>query len=321
MKKPTASDKLRIAVTGASGDLGSLLLPLLEQDDRVQKIFAIDLAKPATLPAKAEYRHIDLAQPGSDARLAELLIQSKVDVVCHLAFAYGRVHSPAYAHELEVVGSMHVLAGVARARVRRLVVPSLTMLYGADPKHPAAITEGVALKGCPESRFIHDKVEIERQLEQFRASHPATQVAVLRFAPIVGPSVNNPITRWLRTRLVPTLLGFDPLWQLVHEQDAATALHCALFARAQGAFNIAGNGVMSLSGLVRASGGSTLPLPAPFVRATSRLLEWVGIASVPSALMDYLHYSWTVDSGKAETELGFVPRFRSKEAAASLRGS
>ena len=122
------------------------------------------------------------------------------------------------------------------------------------------------LAGCLGSRFVNDKVEVENQLAAFTSAHPETHVVVLRFAPIVGPTSDNPVTRWLRTRLVPTLLGFDPLWQVVHEDDAADALHAALFAEAPsllpGVEALAGDGVRTgASGRNWSSYGGDVRLP------------------------------------------------------------
>ncbi len=312
---------LSVAVTGATGDLGALLMPLLERDPAVGRILAIDLAKPRALGPKVEFRRVDLAHPGGEGDLQGVLEEAKVEVLYHLAFLSGRVHDASLAHELEVIGSMHVLASAGAAGVRRLIFPSLTALYGARAQAPALLTEETPLFGCPGSRFISDKVEVEQQLEVFRQSHPQTRVIILRFAPIVGPTVDNPLTRWLKTRIVPTLLGFDPLWQVVHEDDAAAALHLALSTEAQGVFNVAAPGRLTLSGLVRGAGGWAIPLPRPLARAAISLLEAVGASSVPAPLLDFLTYSWVADEHRAEEELGFVPRYESKEAIASLRRS
>ena len=322
MNRPSGENKgLRVAVTGATGDLGQLLLPLLEADERVERIIAIDMAKPKAHGPKVEFRRVNLAQSGGEIDLRDALTESGVDALYHLAFIYGRIHDAAFAHELEVIGSMHALSAVAQAGVKKLIIPSLTALYGARAQHPALLREDAPLLGCKGSRFLNDKVEVEQQFASFREQHAGTDVVILRFAPIVGPSVNNPITRWLKTRLVPTLMGFDPLWQVVHEEDAAAALHLALFAEVSGAFNVVGDGVISLSGLVRWSGGAVVPLPGPLARAAIRGLEAGGVATVPPALLDFLHYSWVADGARAQDELGFVPRYASKDAAASLRGS
>ncbi len=323
MERPsTRRQGLNVAVTGATGDLGSLLLPRLEADERIGRILAIDVAKPKAHGPKVDYRRVDLTQHSADVHLAQALIDAKIDVLLHLAFVYGRVHSAAFAHELEVIGSMHVLSAVRRASVGRLVIPSMTALYGARPQNPALLTEDAPLLGCPGSRFINDKVEVEHQFAAFRRAHADIDVLVLRFAPIVGPNVDNPVTRWLRTRVVPTLLGFDPPWQVIHENDAIAALHHAVFSGSSGAYNVVGPGLLSLSGLVRRSGGAPVPLPGPLARAAVRLLEATGVvAAVPVPLFDYLHFGWVADDRRSRERLGFVPRHHATDAAASLRGS
>jgi UDP-glucose 4-epimerase len=310
---------LRVAVTGASGDFGRLLLPLLERDPAVESILVLDLARPEG--AKVEFHRVDLTRHDAEAELTEALAERPVDALYHLAFLFGRVRNGSLAHELEVVGTIHVLAAVGRARLPRLVVPSLTAVYGAHGQHPALLREEVALAGCPHSRFVSDKVEVEGQVRAFRERHPDTRVLVLRFAPILGPSVDNPATRMLRRPVVPTLLGYDPLWQALHEEDAARALHLALAADASGEFNIVGQGVLPLSGLVRQAGGRSLPLPGPVFRAALHALGAVGAAGLPVALLDYIHFSWVADGERAETALGFIPIHHARDAAAALRRS
>ena len=308
---------MRIAVTGASGDLGGLLLPLLERDPAVESVLVLDVARPAG--PKVDFARVDLTRHDAEAELTRALVERRVDALYHLAFLFGPVRNGTFAHELEVIGSMNVLAAAARARVARLVVPSFTALYGPRSQSPALLTEDAPLHGVPQSRFISDKVEVEGQVRAFRERTPGTRVLVLRFAPILGPTVDNPATRLLRARTVPTLLGFDPPWQAVHEEDAARALHLALTADASGVFNVVGRGLLPLSGLIREAGGRPLPLPAGLARTALRGLNTVGLGVLPLSFLDYMRYAWVADGARAARELGFVPRYGSAEAAAALR--
>src|SRR4051812_10656617 len=88
---------LTVAVTGATGDLGALLLPRLEDDPRVERILSIDVARPATQGPKVEFHRVDLSQPGSETDLEEVLSEQGVDALYHLAFIYGRVHNASFA--------------------------------------------------------------------------------------------------------------------------------------------------------------------------------------------------------------------------------
>ncbi len=304
---------MRVGITGISSDLGRALLPLLESDTSVERIVAFDLAQPLDA-SKAELIRIDLTRPGIEAELTAAMRDAKLDALFHLAFVNSKVHKAAFAHELEVVGTLHVLSAAGTTRLRRLIIPSLTALYGPANSGPTFLPERHPLAGCPGSRFITDRVEVEQQVQRFIEQHPETATQVLRFAPIVGPTSDNPFTRLLRAHFVPTILGFDPLWQVVHEADAGRALHLALHARSIGTFNIVGDGVMPLSTLIRRSGAQAVPMPGPVLRSMLRVLEATGTASVPRALHDFFKFSWLADGRRAMQELGFYARIPTDEA-------
>lgn len=307
---------LTVALTGPSGDLGSLLLPRLQADPGVERILTLG---PKLLSGpKIDHRIVDLTRHDAEEELADALNERPVDVLYHLAFLNRRVRG-SVAHEVEVIGTMRVLAAAATAKVRRLVVSSLTALYGARAQLPALIREEQPLSGVPHSRFVQDKIEVEREVLQFRERRPEIPTLVLRFAPVLGPSVDNPATRLLSRKVVPTLLGFDPLWQAVHEEDAALALHRALQSEATGVLNIVASGVLAFSGLVHEAGGHALPLPLPVARAAMRTLNAAGASATSANLLDYLRYSWVADGAKARRTLGFIPRHNVLDAARSLR--
>lgn len=309
---------MRVGVTGAASDLGRALLPQLEADPLVESIVIFDVARPKALPARSTFVRVDLTRPGMEAELTRAFREQGLDALFHLAFVNSRVHGPAFAHELEVIGSMHVLAAAQATGLRRLIIPSLTALYGARPNGPAVHLETHPLAGTG-VRFVTDRVEVEHQIAQFAERNPDVHVVVLRFAPIVGASADNPLTRLLRTGFVPTVLGFDPLWQVLHEEDAATALHLALTTRARGVFNVVGDATAPFSTIVRLAGAKVIPLPGPVLRATISALETAGIASVPVPLLSFLRYSWVADGLRARRLLGFEPRIPFLEAMASLR--
>ena len=227
------------------------------------------------------------------------------------------------AHELEVTGTINVLAAVGRARLPRLVVPSLTAVYGArGPAPRPAAARRRRCRAVPSSRFVTDKVQVEGQVRTFRERHPDTRVLVLRFAPILGPTVDNPATRLLKRAVVPTLLGFDPLWQAVHEEDAARALHLALHRGRRPA-----SSTSSARACCRCPGSSTRRARArcrcPGRCTAPRCMRWAWWARwrCPIALLDYIHYSWVADGEQAESALGFIPIHHARDAAAALRRS
>jgi UDP-glucose 4-epimerase len=308
---------LKIAVTGPTSEFGALLLPRLLAEPRVEQLLTFG-PRPVT-GARLAHHRVDLTRWDVESELETALSVGKVDVLYHLAFLHGRTRSAAFAHELEVIGTLHTLAAAVRAGVRHVVVPSTTLVYGARPGNPVMIDEDAPLHGSPGSRFVTDRVEVERQLMAFRKDHPGVGLTVLRFAPVLGPTVDNPATRYFRRPLVPTLLGFDPLWQAVHEDDVRDLLLRLLETPVSGTFNVVSDDVLPLSSLIRLAGTLPLPLPPPLARAALRGLNSAGITATPGALLDYLHYSWVADGARARSRLGFRPRFGAREAAASVR--
>lgn len=319
--KTRRRDSLAVGVTGASGSLGRLALPRLFESPQISRVMALDLTAPEPPERKhpkLSFASIDLTRPGCVDEMASHLSAAKVRALVHLAFFSSPVRDGSYAHEVEAVGTAQVLAACARAKVPRFIMVSTTMVYGASPKNPSFLTEDRPLAFAPPTRYIADKVEAERQVQRFRQSCPAVRSTVLRLAPIVGPRADNPVVRYLARKFAPTVLGFDPLVQCVHEDDAAEAVLLAVVSKSDGDFNIAGRGALPLSAAIRTAGARPLPLPAPFASAALRSLNALGALAVPPAFLDYLHYPWVADSGRAERELGFKPRFSSREALLSF---
>jgi UDP-glucose 4-epimerase len=199
-------------------------------------------------------------------------------------------------------------------RVSSLILASSTALYGAHPDNPNYLTEAHPLRPPVQSRFLSDKLEVERQFTAYAEQHPGCRVGVLRLAALLGPSVKNPATRLLARRIVPTLLGYDPLMQFLHEEDALDALALAVAVRPMGPLNIAPPGVLPLSSVLLLLGRTALPLPSPAADAAMRAL-WSGMGvGTPPSWLDYLRYLWVADGSRAEATLGLRYTFSTRAA-------
>jgi UDP-glucose 4-epimerase len=310
-----------IAVTGACTFLGTELLRWLEEDPRFSKVLALDIRPPALAPgSKVEVVKVDLTQPTVDGELATLLQRHSVDTFVHGAFLSHPTHAVEWAHELEDVGTMHVLNACAGVEPRRLVMVSTTLVYGAHPKNPNFLLEDAELRGHRDSRFVNDKLRAEKQVQRFAKEHPSVEVCVLRFAPILGPTVSNMFTRFLARPLAPVMLGHDPLLQFVHEQDAAAALARAVESRATGAFNIVGKGVLPYTTVLALLGRVPVPLPQVVARQLSKLLWATQLSGSPPSFLDFLLYLCVADGARARRELGFSPRFSIKRTILDFLG-
>ncbi len=303
-----------VALTGASSFLGKNLIGVLEEDSTVSGIVTLDVAAPPTAGKKTRHYELDLTRPSAEVRIAEVLRAEDVETVLHLAFLSSPSHAPAFAHELESVGTMRVVTACRSARVRKLVQASTTLLYGARPTNPNFLSERHPLRPRRDDPFFADKLEAEQEALKLGQRGSRTVVTVLRTAPILGPTVHNALTKYLSRKLVPTMMGFDPLVQFLHEVDAIAAFKRAIDRDAAGVFNIVAEGVLPLSTVIKLAGRAGIPIPHPLVKPALEALWVAHLAEAPSSFIDYLRFLCVADGRKAQRELGFTATYTTREA-------
>ena len=308
-----------VAISGASTFLGRCLLSQLADADDVTHIVVVDLTNPGPTGPKTIFYAMDLTQPGVDARLTEVLQAERVDCFVHLALLETPLHATAWAHELERSGTMQVLHACHKQQLRKLIVVSSALVYGPHRDNPNYLREDHPLHGLHGSPFVADKLDVEAQLAKWQIAHPDSIVTVLRLASVLGPSVDNYATRYLSRTIVPTVLGYDPLVQFVHELDALAALLLALRKDAPGAFNIASEGVLRLSSAIRLAGRLPCPIPYSLLRKLAGVLWLAQLSEAPAPFVALLRHLCVVDASRAERELGYRPRFTSRDAVLDLR--
>jgi UDP-glucose 4-epimerase len=311
-----------VAVTGARSMLGAALIRRLEADRRYFKVVAFDLQKPDFPLGKTQFHRVDLTLPGVDAEMARVLRAEQVDTFVHLAFLANFTHRSAWAHELESIGTLHVLNACTESRIAKLVLWSQSLCYGANPGNPAYLREEHALVGAagPNDSFFADKIDAERQVRQFAEEHPDRVVTVLRMAPILEPGASNFISEMLSARTIPVLFGHDPLLQLLHREDADRALKLALDEDHAGVFNIAADGVLPLRTVVALLGRVPVPVPLALARRVAGVL-WMGqVIDVPPSFLDYLRYPCVMDTEKARQKLRFFAEHDIHEILARMAG-
>ncbi|MBK8257797.1 MAG: NAD-dependent epimerase/dehydratase family protein [Polyangiaceae bacterium] len=320
--RPAESRRGRVvALTGAASFIGRNLIGILEEDPQIEKVVAIDVRAPETAGPKTQVFQIDLTAPGSADRVAEVLVNERVKTLVHMAFLSSPTPQVAWAHELESVGAMHLFQAARQAQLAKLVVWSQTILYGAHPENPNFLSERHPLRADMDEPFFADKIAAEREANAFAAKAKGTTVTILRTAPILGPTVQNYVTRYLTQRVVPTLLGFDPLWQFVHEVDAIAAFKLAIIRDFPGTFNIVGDGVLPLSTIVKLAGRRPVPMFTSAARLAVGAL-WTAQAGVaPPSFLRYLRYLCVADGAKAREVMGFVPAFTTREALVDFLGA
>ncbi len=298
-----------VAVTGACTFLGSELIKRLEEDARCARVLALDVREPDLPLEKTSFHQLDLTLPTAGAALAEILRDEGVDTVVHGAFLSYPTHATSWAHELEDIGTMHVLNACADVLPARFLLLSTTMVYGASPKNPIYVTEDRPIAPKHRSRYLDDRVRAELQVQRFAAENPSVSVAVLRFAPILGSTITNMFTRFFSRPVAPVMMGHDPLVQFVHEADAVWALKLAIDGDAVGPLNIVGKGVLPYTTVLAYMGRVPLPVPYFVAQSATKALWATQIVDSPPSFLRFLRYLCVADGARAAEALGYSPRF------------
>lgn len=309
-----------IAITGGKGLLGSRLVARLEEAESCRKIVLLDLVPPKARSRKVAFHRVDLTEPSATERIADALRREQVSLVVHLAQLQRPTRNLAYARELEIVGTGRLLAACAETERGAggvpIVVGGTTMVYGARPDNPNFLAEPAPLRARRNYPFVHDKVAVEEALRAHADSRKAA-VTVLRFAPILDPSHRTLASRYLAPPTVPTVLGYNPLIQLLDAQDAVEAIVLAAAAPPTGhrVLNVVAPGTLPLLAAIRLVGRTSVPAPYFVLARVLDGLFQAGAAIAPGAHLDYLRYLFVADGERAADVLGFRARRATREVA------
>ena len=313
-----------VAITGATGIFGKALCARLQDDPAVEAI--VGVARRPFDPdeygwTKMTFRPGDVLQPD---QLDEAF--AGADVVVHLAFTVlDRGMHPEQVRLVNVEGSANVFAAAARAKVRRIVYASSIAAYGSWPDNPVPIPESHPTRGTPGFYYSEHKAEVEGMLDDFASNHPDIEVARIRPCIVVGPNsvdlfrgpVPTPLAGVFLSRLLPKVLpdpGLAPL-QFVHEDDVADVFALAITKpNVSGAYNLAGGGTMEPADLASAIGAVRLPVPAGLARRLVDVAYHARIAPTGSAWIDMAAFPVIIDTTRARTELGWVPKYDTRTA-------
>ncbi|HWC28088.1 MAG TPA: NAD-dependent epimerase/dehydratase family protein [Solirubrobacteraceae bacterium] len=322
---PAGRSRLSVAVTGPTGTFGFGLVPLLEADERIGRI--VGIARRPFDPG--EHGWTKMRYERGDVRDREALERAfaGADVVVHLAFMItGRADRPTI-RAINVDGTLNAFAAAAAVGARRFVYASSVAAYGFRRDNPIGMTEDWPTRPAEHLFYSQEKAQIEQLLQQAAAARPAVELYLLRPPVVLGPHTVGakrlvperlePLGRRLARALplrVPALVPPLPL-QFVHEDDVGEALRlCAVGAGPPGAYNIAGDGVVTAVDVARELGLLAVAAPrAPFQLA-ARLLAALPFAPPAMGWAEALSAPAIMDTAKARRELGWSPRHTGLEA-------
>jgi UDP-glucose 4-epimerase len=311
-----ASKKV-VLVTGVSRDLGRGFARSLAADPDVARVIGVDAVPPRDDIGDVTFVRADIRNPV----IAKVIAKEDVDTVVHMSVIAtpGSAGGRGTMKELNVIGTMQLLAACQRSEsIRHLVVKSTSTVYGASSRDPAMFTEEMQPRRQPSSGYGKDVSEIEGYVRGFSRRRPDVRVTTLRLANVLGPHVTSPITSYFRLPVIPTVLGFDPRLQFVHEADLMRVLAHCVRVDVPGTFNVAGDGVMLLSQAVRRLHKPSIPLVRPAVGGVAAVLKSARMADFSPEQLGFLTFGRGIDTTRMRAELGFEPSYTTDQAFADF---
>ena len=302
----------RILVTGISSYWGGRLAQALERDDAVEAIIGVSPHDPT-----CELERTEFVRVGTQHALLRRIVQAaEIDTVIDSRLVVDSLQaSPREAHETNVIGTMNILAacGGPDSPVRKVVFKSSAHYYGCERDDPAFFTEAMQRPHPPRTRLESDIVEAEDAVRGFAERNRGVTVTVLRFANGLGPELHTAHHQLLRLPAVPCILGFDPRYQFVHEDDIVSVLEHAVTHDLPGVYNVAGDGVLVLSEIASLLGKPLAPVLPPWGTGLAAAgLRLAGLR-IPDEVVQQLRYGRGLDNRKLKAA-GVTLRYTTREA-------
>ena len=299
----------RIAITGSSGYLGGKLIEGLRQRDPSLQILGLDIKS-----AKANVPDQFVAADIRDPKIGEALRDFRPDTVIHAAFAFQPLHDDRLMHSINVEGFENLLRAVTEVRPQRLNIISSATAFGAWPDNPVPIPDGSPVRGRSDFRYSADKAEVEKIINKFAQAHAEMAVSWVRPAIIIGPNIENFLTRFIfGMPILVRLDGVETVTQFVHEHDVTAAILEILGRNGRGGFNVGPPDWITVTDLAKATKRHCINLPFWLCRYCAALAWFVRlpIHETPPTFLYFARHPWVVVSNRLQDEMGFQFRYSS----------
>jgi UDP-glucose 4-epimerase len=307
----------RILITGLSSHWGGRLAQALEREPRVEAIIGVDTSDPKHELNRTEFVRVDTEH----ARIRRIVNAAAVDTVIDTRLIVDPLSaSLRHAHEVNVAGTINILAacGGEGSPVRKFVFKSSAHYYGCAHGDPAFFSEDMPRAQPARTSIERDVLDAEEAVGEFAARNRDSTVTVLRFANAIGVEERGAHMALLSLPVVPSIFGFDPRWQLIHEDDIVGVLEHAVRNELPGAYNAAADGVLALSEIVSLLGKPMLPVLPPWGTAfAASQLQRLGMR-IPLELLRQLRFGQGLDNRRLKAT-GYSYRYTTRESVLKLR--
>jgi UDP-glucose 4-epimerase len=301
---------MRVVITGISGALARMVARRLVDQDH--EVYGIDRRPWPDAPDGVQMLEADIRK-----RPVEDVFRSwKPDTLVHMATVTHFSARPEERYRINLGGTRAIFDYCHEYGVKRAVFVGRHTVYGAAPDAPIYRTEAEPPLAAATFPDLADLVAADLFAASALWRWPDLSTAVLRVVYTLGPSRRGTLAQYLSGSRVQTVLGFDPLFQFMHENDAADAIVLAALTDVRGVFNVAGPPPVPLSVLCRATGRVRLPIPEPLFGA---LTGRMGFSALPADALEHIKHPIVIDGAAFREATGFAHRYDEVQTMEAFR--
>ena len=253
-------------------------------------------------PREVELHRVDIRKRAAE----DVFRRHRPEAVIHMATISALLADPEVRYRINLGGTRAVFEHCANHGVRQVIFVGRHTYYGAGPEAPLYHAEGEPPQELGAYPELADLVAADLYAATALWRLPDLHTAVLRVCYTLGPSAHGTLASFLNARFVPMVLGFDPLFQFLHEDDAANAIVTALSSKLRGIYNVAGPQPLPLSLIAHEARRRTVPLPEV---ALAFLLGRAGLPRLSRGALAHIKYPIVVDATLFRRETGFQHQF------------
>ncbi|MCA9667876.1 MAG: NAD-dependent epimerase/dehydratase family protein [Myxococcales bacterium] len=302
-------------ITGISGALAQLVGKALV--DRGIAVVGVDYRH---LPDAVGYPAVLLRANYNKTKIEDVFRRHRPTYVLHLGRVGNLKERMNKRFDLNVMGSRKVMDLALKYGARRMLVLSTFHIYGAHPHNHTPIYEDEPLRAGTAFPQIADAIQLDSQALTWAYQHDEVKTMILRPTNVIGPDISNAMSKFLRQKTVPTVIGFDPMVQFVHQTDLVEAIvRSTCDSQAVGVFNVAGRGTIPVRRALDLVPGRKLPLPSSLVMSLLRAGSLV-MRTLPPYLVNFFKYPCVISDQKLRTTLSWEPAIGQTEAIRSTVG-
>ncbi len=302
-----------VAITGIGGYLGGRFLHRLEREGEVERIVGIDIKEPGAASSKLKFYLQDVRKP-----FADIFADNQIDTALHLAFQVTPIHDDVGTHSINIQGSQNFLDACKKASVSHLFYMASYAAYGAHADNPESIPEDAPLRPTPDFLYLMDKAKVDLMFQDFMVKNSDTRVTIVRTVTVIGPHI---VAGGLTVLFTPVMIragGYDPMWQFIHEDDLVELVTILFKKKLGGVFNVAGEGGLRYTEMIKAAGKRSIALPAGLLSRFTRLSWQLHLQSSSPGGVEILKYPIVVNTEKVREATGFEFRYTGREAFTSF---